>query len=157
MANIYLVNSEFLFYIELYLSLIDFFPQFVGLVQRLCGPLFEGLKCHVDKCSWGYIQITLNLLCDVDSAIQYNDTINLRLLFKVYNNCFEQLILFLRNECLYGALRQGIKENYQQQAELSNGCLNLSSLNEFFVNVTNDLNDKLNQCQCPCQCERPCN
>lgn len=87
----------------------------------------------------------LNLLCEADSAILCGDIINLRLLFEVYANCCEQLLPFIQDENLYEVFCQTIEANQQQQAELSNGCLNLNSIDGFFVQASNGLNDSFNQ------------
>lgn len=145
-TNGWFARGRFFFAIHWYrvirLNLIYFF-EFVGIIPRIFGPIFENLKKQSGKCSVGYVQIMLNLMIDTDSALATNNGSNLRLLFKTFAGLFEMQLPFIHNKRLHDTFVQCVEGNKQGEARQSNGSINLCEVNQFFTKASNSLNDSL--------------
>lgn len=89
----------------------------------------------------------LSLLNNVDSAFKCNDIVNFGLLFKIFQNLFEVLSPFVQDKSMSDLICKYLGRSKTFQAELSNRNMNLTSLNGFFVGLSNDMHDTLNKCQ----------
>lgn len=120
------------------------FLEFKGIIPRIFGPLFVNLKNRSSKCSIGYVEIMLNIMNDTDAALTTNNAINLRLLFKVFASLSQMQLQFIRDKPLHEALVLCVQGNREEEARLSNGCIDWVAVNKFFVKASNALNDCLN-------------
>lgn len=120
---------------------------FLGSIQCAWTPIFKNLENHVNKCALGYVQVMLILLDDIDSALKCNNATSLEIIFTTYQSLIEALTPFIEDKNISDAFCQNLEKSKQSQTELSNGCLNLSTMNEFFIFASNNLNDSMKKCQ----------
>lgn len=114
--------------------------------------MIEKLKDHVDQCGVGSITIMLNLMCEVDSALETNNVSNIQLLFNVYMNLLQLLLPTIREKTVREAIAECIKGCKKLQAEFHSGCTNLKSINQYFVKAFSDINSSFNPPKCKCKC-----
>lgn len=110
--------------------------------------MFENLKKHLSKCAAGYVQIMVILLNDVDSSIKCNNASNLELVIKTYISVIEALMSFIGDKAVRDAFCQNIERSKCSQADLASGRLDVKTLNLFFMQAFNRLNDSINNWQC---------
>lgn len=118
--------------------------KFVGIIPRIFDPMYDILIKQSVPCGVGYVQMMKDLSIDTDTALVTGNAINLRFLFKVFADLTEKDLPFIRDRRLYAAYVECLKANRQEQARLSNGCIDYCAVNEFFKNAANALNDILN-------------
>lgn len=90
----------------------------------------------------------LNLLIEIDSAIKCNNASNLEILFKAYINVIRILLPFIPDKTVRDVFCNNIEQSKPSQEDLSNGRLDFSKLNPFFMQASKDLNDSVNNWPC---------
>lgn len=93
----------------------------------------------------------VKLLAADEAALNCNDLVSFGLLFKTYRYIFEELSPFIHDESVSAAIHQIIDQNTKYLAQSPNENVDLNKVNEFFKKWSNNLNDSLNKCQCPCE------
>lgn len=97
----------------------------------------------MEPCATGYIEVIENIMYDLDKAIRTRNCSYLLLVFKMYINLCQVLLPQIHNEKVHKNFVESVDAGKPLLESLTNGCIELCTINEVIRTISNGLNNSL--------------